>query len=133
MVWAVGGGQKKGLSVSIMADGPIDLSESSAAGQSQPSKRSKASRLLTFFKRDPPLGTAGTTNIKAQCLAEGVQPKQLRVKGNASLLEHLQQCKKTSAQDLEEARQIAKEEGLTYAELAAPSLPLRSASGSKDI
>ena len=111
---------------------PIDLSETSAAGTSQPSKKSKASRLWKYFKRDPPLGTAGT-NVKAQCLAEGSQAKLFRVKGNASLIEHLELCKKTSPADLEEARQIATEEGLSYADRpsAGPSLPGRSQSGSK--
>lgn len=115
-----------------MADEPIDLSEASTAGPSQPNKKSKASRLWKFFKRDPPLGIAGTTNIKAQCLAEGEQCKFFRVKGNASLIEHLELCKKISPEALQKARQIAKEEGLSYAEASAgPSLPDRSVSGNK--
>lgn len=114
-----------------MSGQPIDLSETSAAGPSQSSKKSKASRLWKFFKRDPPLGAAGT-NPKAQILAEGDQAPWFRVKGNASLIERLELSKKIQKEDLAEARQIALEEGLSYNSPSVdPTLPARSQSGTK--
>lgn len=100
-----------------MASEPIDVEQEASAEASSglgPKKGSRASGLWQFFKRDPPLGVSSTqTNVKAKC---NFCQTDFRAKGNAALVDHFNRCKLWPAKALAQARKIAEDEGLSYAD-----------------